>query len=95
MVISGMFAASAAYYWAQWWWWRANLASWIAAMVGGPVVYFLLDWLLPQSALVERATRRRAKRRLTRWRCSTPLIAMGLTTAAVGRRRSVDKARRS
>jgi Na+/proline symporter len=50
MVISGMFAASAAYYWAQWWWWRANLASWVAAMVGGPAIYFLLDRLLPQSA---------------------------------------------
>ncbi len=50
MVISGMFAASAAYYWAQWWWWRANLASWVAAMVGGPVIYFLLDRLLPQLA---------------------------------------------
>jgi SSS family solute:Na+ symporter len=50
MVISGMFAASAAYYWAQWWWWRANLASWVAAMVGGPAIYFLLDRLLPQLA---------------------------------------------
>lgn len=50
MVISGMFAASAAYYWAQWWWWRANLASWLAAMVGGPAIYFLLGALLPRSA---------------------------------------------
>ncbi|BBO33874.1 sodium:solute symporter family transporter [Lacipirellula parvula] len=50
MVISGMFAASAAYYWAQWWWWRANLASWIAAMVGGPIIYFVLGSLLPQSS---------------------------------------------
>lgn len=50
MVISGMFAASAAYYWAQWWWWRANLASWFAAMIGGPVIYFFLDWALPKSA---------------------------------------------
>jgi SSS family solute:Na+ symporter len=49
MVISGMFAASAAYYWAQWWWWRANLASWVAAMVGGPAVYFSLDQLLRRS----------------------------------------------
>lgn len=49
MVISGMFAASAAYYWAQWWWWRANLASWLAAMIGGPAIYFLLDSFLPHS----------------------------------------------
>ena len=49
MVISGMFAASAAYYWAQWWWWRANLASWFAAMVGGPAIYFLLETVLPYS----------------------------------------------
>lgn len=49
-VIIGMFAASAAFYWAQWWWWRANLASWVAAMIGGPAIYFLLDRLLPQSA---------------------------------------------
>lgn len=48
-VISGMFAASAAYLWAQWWWWRANLASWVAAMIGGPVAYFALAWLLPKS----------------------------------------------
>jgi Na+/proline symporter len=48
-VIIGMFAASAAFYWAQWWWWRANLASWMAAMIGGPVIYFLLARLLPQS----------------------------------------------
>jgi Na+/proline symporter len=48
-VISGMFAASAAYLWAQWWWWRANLASWVAAMIGGPVAYFALEWLLPKS----------------------------------------------
>lgn len=49
MVISGMFAASAAYYWAQWWWWRANLASWLAAMIGGPTIYFLLETILPHS----------------------------------------------
>ena len=48
-VIIGMFAASAAFYWAQWWWWRANLASWMAAMIGGPIIYFLLARLLPQS----------------------------------------------
>lgn len=47
-VIVGMFAASAAFYWAQWWWWRANLASWVAAMIGGPAIYFLLDRLLPR-----------------------------------------------
>jgi len=46
-VISGMFASSAALFWAQWWWWRINIWSWVAAMVGGPIVYFLLGWLLP------------------------------------------------
>lgn len=47
-VISGMFAASASFFWAQWWWWRVNFASWVAAMLGGPAVFFLLGWLLPQ-----------------------------------------------
>ncbi|MEQ8835699.1 MAG: hypothetical protein RID07_02740, partial [Lacipirellulaceae bacterium] len=47
-VIAGMFASSAAFYWAQWWWWRVNFPSWVAAMVGGPVVYLSLGWLLPQ-----------------------------------------------
>ncbi|MEM8945671.1 MAG: sodium:solute symporter [Planctomycetota bacterium] len=47
VVISGMFASSAAFYWAQWWWWRVNLQGWIAAMIGGPVVYLGLSRLLP------------------------------------------------
>jgi len=47
VVISGMFASSAAFYWAQWWWWRINFWSWVAAMIGGPIVYFSLGWLLP------------------------------------------------
>lgn len=46
-VISGMFASSAAFYWAQWWWWRINFASWLAAMIAGPVVYLSLGWVLP------------------------------------------------
>lgn len=46
-VIAGMFAASAAFFWAQWWWWRVNFFSWVAAMVGGPIVYLSLGWLLP------------------------------------------------
>lgn len=46
-VIAGMFAASAAFFWAQWWWWRVNFFSWVAAMVGGPIVYLSLSWLLP------------------------------------------------
>lgn len=79
MVISGMFAASAAYYWAQWWWWRANLASWMAAMIGGPVVYFLLDWLLPQSAWwrSQLATGEAAADAMAMLHA---LIAMGITT---------------
>ncbi len=47
-VIAGMFASSAAFFWAQWWWWRVNFAGWVAAMVGGPLVYISLSWLLPQ-----------------------------------------------
>lgn len=47
-IIAGMFASSAAFYWAQWWWWRVNFPSWVAAMVGGPVVYLTLGWLLPE-----------------------------------------------
>lgn len=78
-VILGMFAASAAFYWAQWWWWRANLASWVAAMIGGPAIYFLLNWLLPrfewwasQLAASDSAADAMAMLQAT--------IAMGLTT---------------
>ncbi|MCG8436371.1 MAG: hypothetical protein MJA83_20330, partial [Gammaproteobacteria bacterium] len=46
-IVAGMFASSAAFYWAQWWWWRVNFPSWVAAMVGGPSVYFALGWVLP------------------------------------------------
>ncbi len=46
-VIAGMFASVALFYWAQWWWWRVNFASWLAAMIGGPVVYFGLGAVLP------------------------------------------------
>lgn len=46
-VIVGMFASSAALFWAQWWWWRVNFWTWVTAMVGGPIVYFALGWLLP------------------------------------------------
>ncbi len=46
-IISGMFGASGAFFWAQWWWWRINFASWLAAMMGGPVVYWSLGLLLP------------------------------------------------
>lgn len=47
-VIAGMFGSSAAFFWAQWWWWRINFPSWVAAMVGGPIVYWGLGWLLPK-----------------------------------------------
>ncbi|MDZ4656116.1 MAG: hypothetical protein SH868_00915 [Bythopirellula sp.] len=46
-IISGMFGASGAFFWAQWWWWRINFASWVAAMIGGPIVYWGLGSLLP------------------------------------------------
>jgi solute:Na+ symporter, SSS family len=48
-IVAGMFASSAAFFWAQWWWWRINLPSWIAAMIGGPIVYFSLGAWLPAS----------------------------------------------
>lgn len=47
LIISGMFASSAAFYWAQWWWWRINFPAWVAAMIGGPIVYVSLSCLLP------------------------------------------------
>ncbi len=41
-VIVGMIGTTASFYWGQWWWWRVNLWSWVAAMVGGPIVYLTL-----------------------------------------------------
>ena len=46
-IIAGMFASVAAFYWAQWWWWRVNFPSWVAAMLGGPIIYLSLGRLLP------------------------------------------------
>ena len=48
VVVSGMFGSTLTFSWGQWWWWRVNIWSWWSAMIGGPVVYFLLGWLLPQ-----------------------------------------------
>ncbi len=47
IVVSGMFGSTLTFSWGQWWWWRVNIWSWFAAMVGGPMVYFALGWLLP------------------------------------------------
>ena len=47
VLIAGMFASVAAFYWAQWWWWRVNFASWVAAILGGPIIYLALGQLLP------------------------------------------------
>jgi hypothetical protein len=48
IVVSGMFGSTLTFSWGQWWWWRVNIWSWCAAMLGGPIVYLTLGWLLPQ-----------------------------------------------
>jgi len=45
VVLAGMYGATATVYWGQWWWWRVNFWSWLAAMVGGPLVYVALGGL--------------------------------------------------
>ena len=50
VVLTGMFGATASLAWGQWWWWRVNFWSWLTAMVGGPLVYLLLGWLLPATS---------------------------------------------
>ncbi|MCC5878005.1 MAG: sodium:solute symporter [Candidatus Sumerlaeia bacterium] len=40
--LAGILGATATLGWAQWWWWRVNFPSWVAAMIGGPIIYFLL-----------------------------------------------------
>ncbi|MDK2972539.1 MAG: solute:Na+ symporter, family [Candidatus Sumerlaeota bacterium] len=44
--LGGIFAAAATFGWAQWWWWRVNFLSWVAAVVGGPIIYFGLGPVL-------------------------------------------------
>lgn len=40
--LAGILGATATLGWAQWWWWRVNFPAWIAAMMGGPIIYFML-----------------------------------------------------
>jgi len=47
VVVTGMFGSTLSFSWGQWWWWRVNVWSWLATMIGGPIVYFLLGRLLP------------------------------------------------
>jgi Na+/proline symporter len=46
IVVAGLFGAVATVAWAQWWWWRVNLWAWVAANVGGPIIYFSLGFIL-------------------------------------------------
>ncbi|MCE5341804.1 MAG: hypothetical protein LLF92_11870 [Planctomycetaceae bacterium] len=46
VVMGGLFGSTAVMSWGQWWWWRVNFWSWVAANVGGPIVYLLLGWIL-------------------------------------------------
>jgi solute:Na+ symporter, SSS family len=50
VVLTGIFGSAAAFGWGQWWWWRVNLYSWVAASVGGPVVYFTLGGVLKHNS---------------------------------------------
>lgn len=50
IVLAGILGASASLYWGQWWWWRVNLWSWITANVGGPIMYFVLKFILEHTA---------------------------------------------
>ena len=45
ITVLGLFSSVALIAWAQWWWWRVNIWSWIAANVGGPIIYFGLGFL--------------------------------------------------
>ena len=40
--LAGILGATATLAWGQWWWWRVNFYAWVAAMVGGPIIYFAL-----------------------------------------------------
>ncbi|HMP08431.1 MAG TPA: hypothetical protein PJ982_18945, partial [Lacipirellulaceae bacterium] len=78
-VIAGMFASSAAFFWAQWWWWRVNFPAWVAAMLGGPVVYFTLGTLLPRGAWWQEQLAR-SEAAADSLAMLQAVIAMGLTT---------------
>jgi solute:Na+ symporter, SSS family len=32
--------------WAQWWWWRTNIYTWLSANICGPIIYFVLGYVL-------------------------------------------------
>jgi len=46
ILFAGILGAGASVYWGQWWWWRVNFWSWLAANVGGPIIYFILNSVL-------------------------------------------------
>ena len=46
VVLTGIFGSGAALGWGQWWWWRLNIWSWVSANVGGPIVYFVMGFIL-------------------------------------------------
>lgn len=46
VLLTGLFGSSATFAWAQWWWYRVNFVSWLSAVLGGPVIYFGLGYLL-------------------------------------------------
>lgn len=46
--MTGLFGSSATLGWGQWWWWRVNRWSWLSAILCGPLIYFLVGFLLPQ-----------------------------------------------
>lgn len=48
VTLGGLFGSVATLYWGQWWWWRVNFWSWLAAMAGGPAVFFGLRKVLPE-----------------------------------------------
>ncbi len=44
--LTGLLGGTVLFGWAQWWWWRANFFTWVTAMVGGPLIFLLLDSIL-------------------------------------------------
>jgi len=47
ITVIGIFGSSATFGWGQWWFYRVNFKGWCAAIVAGPVVYFICGFLLP------------------------------------------------
>ncbi|MEN1678670.1 MAG: sodium:solute symporter [Planctomycetota bacterium] len=45
LTLAGMYAGAATLFWGQWWWWRVNFPAWLAALVGGPIIYVALGGL--------------------------------------------------